>query len=211
MLTGTTALAVALLVARSEAGPAPHVASHDMLARAAEPSLTAPEVAALAAAPFAASTMPPPLIYGRARMVHAPTPCDVPTFSEGGPGAPYFVANGLPQAGEPFRVDWTTKPTSPGESPAWPAMLLIALDPMAPMSLASLGAPGCHLLVQPDFIMMPEPGSILTQFGGCVSLDWTPRVGLVGFEFYSQLLCTAPSVNTGGFLVSPALHVQVGL
>lgn len=232
VLTGTSALVVAMLVAHNESTPirgtdSQRVSGHLVSGQssAAQPSAAQPSAARPAASKIARAhtitwdgevaapaqpVMPPPLKYGRARMIHAPTPCDVPAFSEGGPGAPYFVADGWPRAGQPFRVDWSTKPTGPGDSPAWPAMLLVSYDLSAPMPLAALGAPGCHLLVQPDFIMTPKPGSILTQFGGCISLDWTPRGGLVGFTLYAQLLVSAPSVNTGGFLVSPALHIQVG-
>lgn len=223
VLTGATALAMAVLIARSESTTAPHSLTRPSPSvsspAASRPAALQPAVSQPAESqpvgretlrPRTAATMPPPLVYGRARMIHAPTPCDVPTFSEGGPGAPYFVADGLPQAGEPFRVDWTTKPTTPGESPTWPAMLLVSFDLITPMPLDSLGAPGCHLLVQPDHVMMPQPGTILTQSGGCVCLDWTPRAGLVGVTFYAQLLVSAPGVNTGGFLVSPALHLEVG-
>tara|TARA_R110002073_G_scaffold261948_3_gene424850 strand:- start:994 stop:1428 length:435 start_codon:yes stop_codon:yes gene_type:complete len=143
-------------------------------------------------------------------MIHAPTPCDVPTFSEGGPGGPYFVTDGVPRVGQPFRVDWSTKPTSPSESPAWLAMVLVSYELATPHPLDALGAPGCHLMVSPEHIMMPREGTALTQFGGSVRLDWTPRVGLAGYSFYSQLLVSAPGVNTAGFLLSPALHVEVG-
>ncbi|HEB54028.1 MAG TPA: hypothetical protein ENI87_12305 [bacterium] len=166
--------------------------------------------AAPAPAPVAASAPPPPPAYGRARMIHAPTPCDVPTFAPGGPGAPYFVADGLPQEGQPFRVEWTTKPTSPGALPAWPAVLLVSFELATPLPLDTVGAPGCWLMVEPDYIMVPQYGSILTQAGGSVRLDWTPNQSLVGSEFYAQLLCAASGVNAGGFLVSPALHVVVG-
>jgi hypothetical protein len=160
-------------------------------------------------APVIASP-PPPFQHGRSRMIHAPTPCDVPTFSVGGPGAPYFVTSGLPRANVPFRVDWTMKPTAPGNQPVWPALLLVSLDRSAPVPLDVAGGPGCHLMVQPDYIMVPNAGSILTQSGGCVRLDWTPNGGLIGTDFYAQLLVSAPGINAGGFLVSPALHVQIG-
>lgn len=227
VLTGATALVVAMLVARSESGLSSPAVSQPPVSQPPVSQLVASQLAGPQPAMPLSQTltisvdatpdlsrmlhlMPPPLTYGRARMIHAPTPCDVPTFSEGGPGAPYFVADGVPQVGQPFRVGWTTKPTTPGESPAWPAMLLVSFGLSAPLPLASIGAPGCHLLVQPDYIMMPRAGSILTQFGGCINLDWTPRGGLAGFTFYAQLLVSAPGVNTGGFLVSPALHVEVG-
>lgn len=192
VLTRTAAVLLALLVAHKEA------------------RLPARSPVLPVAAPAPILVAPPPFVHGRSRMLHAPTPCDVPTFSVGGPGAPYFVASGIPRAGVPFRVDWTTKPTGPGTLPTWPAMLLISLDPSLPVSLEVAGGPGCYLMVEPDHIMVPKPGSILTQSGGCVRLDWTPNHGLIGTDFYAQLLVNAPGINAGGFLVSPALHVQIG-
>lgn len=153
---------------------------------------------------------PPPHTWGLARRIHPPTPCDVPTWSEGGPGAPYVVADGVPRVGQPFQVEWTTKPTVPGEPPAWPALLLISFELTAPTSLTPLGAPGCYLLLEPEYIMTPHSGSILTQTGGRLRLDWTPKPGLVGQHFYAQMLCHAQGVNAGGFLVSPVLHAIVG-
>lgn len=194
LLTRTAAVLLALTVAQHEAR---------LPARSPSLAVEAPAAAAIA-------TPPPPFQYGRSRMIHAPTPCDVPTFSMGGPGAPYFLTSGIPRANVPFQVSWSMKPTIPGSLPAWPALLLVSLDPSAPVPLAVAGAPGCHLMVQPDYIMVPHAGSILTESDGCVRLDWTPNAGLIGIEFYAQLLVSAPGVNAGGFLVSPALHVQVG-
>jgi len=193
VLTRTAAVLLAFVVAQKE-GRLP--------ARSPALPIAAPAKEFLAA--------PPPFVHGRSRMMHAPTPCDVPTFSVGGPGAPYFVTSGIPRAGVPFQVDWTTKPTGPGALPTWPALLLISLNPSVPVPLDVVGGPGCHLMVEPDYIMVPKPGSILTQNGGCVRLDWTPNHGLVGAEFYAQLLVNSPGINAGGFLVSPALHVQIG-
>lgn len=190
VLTHTAAALLAVSVAHQEAR---------LPARSPVLPVVAPEVA-----------VPPPHVHGRSRMLHAPTPCDVPAFGPGGPGAPYFVTSGIPRAGVPFRVDWTTKPTKPGPTPVWPAILLISMQPSVPTPLASVGGPGCYLMVQPDHIMVPQPGSILTQQGGRVRLDWTPPHGLVGTDFYAQLLVNAAGINAGGFLVSPALHVQIG-
>ena len=91
VLTGATALSMAMLVAHGQAQ-----------STRALPSVTSP--AAEKASPAMELSPPaPPFTYGRARMIHAPTPCDVPTFSEGGPGAPYFVADGVPRAGRRAR------------------------------------------------------------------------------------------------------------
>lgn len=158
----------------------------------------------------AAPSSVPFLMYGRARMIHAPTACDTSTFGFGGPGAPYFVADGWPRANRPFRVDWTTKPTMPKEMPALPAMLFISFDMMTPASMDTLGAPGCWLMVPPDNVMVPQPGTILTQDGGRISLDWTPQISVIGENFYAQLYVHAPGANAAGFLLSPVLHAQVG-
>lgn len=155
-------------------------------------------------------TLPAPPMLGRARMLRAPTPCDVPPFAEGGPGVPYLVVDGMPMAGQPFRVQWSTKPTSPDDMPGWPAMLFVSFERIAPLPLDALGAPGCHLQVNPDFIMVPSVGSILTQQAGRVNLDWTPGSSLIGQDFFSQLLVIAPGANGAGLLLSPALHVTIG-
>lgn len=159
----------------------------------------------------AAPLLPPPgNVVGRARRLRSPSPCDVPPFVQGGPGVPYFVVEGTPRAGQPFRVQWSTKPTSPSDMPAWPAMLFVSFEAVDPVPLDALGAPGCHLQVLPEFIMLPSAGSILTQQGGRVNLDWTPSASVVGQDFYSQLLVFEPGVNGAGFLLSPALHVTIG-
>jgi hypothetical protein len=180
---------------------------------AAGPSAGAPSSAlptGTAPAPAPNAPPPPQHVYGLARRIHPPTPCDVSPFSEGGPGAPYVVAEGVPHVGQPFHVEWTTKPTVPGEPPAWPAMLLISFELTSPTSLAPMGAPGCYLMLEPEYIMTPQAGTILTQSGGRLRLDWTPKPGVLGQYFYSQMLCYAPGVNAGGFLVSPVLHTIVG-
>jgi len=180
------------------------VGSPEVHAAAPLPSPTPLPVSAPVASP------PPQVTYGLARRIHPPTPCEVPTYSQGGPGAPYVIADGVPRAGRPFRVVWTTKPTVPTETPAWPAMLLISFELTAPVSLTSMGAPGCHLMVDPEYIMTPHAGTILTQAGGRLCLDWTPKASVIGQHFYAQMLCYAPGVNAGGFLVSPVLHSIVG-
>lgn len=207
VLTGAAALLAALAVARSDPTSQPDAHEH-VPATATNPVRVAGDIAPVARTVIPSA--PPPFLHGRSRMVYAPTPCDVPAFSPGGPGAPYVVADGVPRVGMPFRVEWTTKPTSPGEPPAWPALLLVSFNMGPPTPLDVAGAPGCHLLVQPDFIMLPRSGSILTQSGGHIRLNWTPRPPVMGQDLYGQLLVSAPGVNAGGFLVSPALHVVVG-
>ncbi|MCB9878307.1 MAG: hypothetical protein H6835_11975 [Planctomycetes bacterium] len=163
-----------------------------------------------AASVVAPTTPPPPLVVGRARRLRSPSPCDVPPFVQGGPGVPYFVVEAAPRAGHPFRVQWSTKPTSPTDMPAWPAMLFVSFEAIAPVPLDAVGAPGCHLQVLPEFVLLPMVDSILTQQGGRVNLDWTPAASLIGQDFYSQLLVFEPGVNGAGFLLSPALHITVG-
>jgi hypothetical protein len=158
---------------------------------------------------LSAPVPPPPLVLGRARMLHPATHCDVPPFAEGGPGIPYFVADGVPQVGQAFRVQWTTKPTVPAPPPAWPALLFVSFHRVS-IPLAAIGASGCVLGAAPEFVMVPHAGSILTQDGGRIYLDWTPGMAVVGLEFYSQLLVQAPNTNAAGFLLSPVLHAQVG-
>jgi len=164
------------------------------------------------AARVAPPAPPPPNIpiYGLARMIHAPTPCEVPAFSEGGPGVPYFVTEGFPRGGWPFHVQWSTKPTVPEDLPAWPAYLFVSFELMTPTPLDAVGAPGCYQLVESDFVMIPTAGGILTQQGGRVHLDWTPHPGLAGQVFYAQMMVLVPGVNAAGLLVSPALHVVIG-
>lgn len=153
---------------------------------------------------------PPDPIRGRVRMLGARTGCTVPPFSPGGPGVPFFVADPEPRVGYPFRVQWTTKPTAPGELPSWPTMLALSFDPMTPLPLFWLGAPGCHQIVPLDVVLVPASGTILTQQGGRVFLDWTPGPGLGGTEFYGQLLVLAPGTNAASLLLSPAMQVLIG-
>lgn len=162
--------------------------------------------------PEAASPLPPPdPIRGRVRMLRARTACDVPPFSPGGPGVPYFVADPEPRVGHPFRVQWSTKPTAPGEPPAWPAALILSFDVLTPaLPLFWLGATGCSQQVPLDVALLPAAGSILTQQGGRVFLDWTPHAGLAGTVFYGQLAVLAPGVNPANLLLSPGMQVLIG-
>src|SRR5690606_37919764 len=106
----SAALLVALVVARHEpafASPLLSPASHGLAALDTETlsgtltgtlsgkltgTLAGVETGAALASPNTAPLLasvhianpPPPFTYGRARMIHAPTPCDVPTFSVGG-------------------------------------------------------------------------------------------------------------------------------
>ena len=194
-----------LIAAAESASAATTAAPSAETAMAAETA-----AAATTAAATPAPAIPPVVHWGMARLIQPPTPCYVAPNSEGGPGAPYVVATGVPRVGRSFKVEWTTKPTVPGSLPDLPALLFVALEATAPISLDPAGATDCYSLVPPDFVMIPGANSILRQTGGRVNLDWTPPITFVGVELFGQLFVADPNANPAGYLLSPALHVRVG-
>lgn len=139
-------------------------------------------------------------IHGVAQITHGATACS-------GDGNPIVTpVKTKPRAGARTIVEWTTAPTSPPAMPPYECWLLVALRPSEPIALAPFGLDGCYLLVLPDWVLRPQPGSILMQEGGTVRLDWVPDQTLVGSVWRLQLLVGYPT----GYRLSPALTLTIG-
>lgn len=145
---------------------------------------------------------------GRFRVIHR-SAC-----ATGGRGNPLVLPDRSmqPAAGDPLRVLWTTTPIGP--FPSSPAYLLVSFGDVQPIELpSSAGFLGCTLHVDPRksnlFALMPRPGSVLTQDGGRVELNWTPPASFAGLEINMQLLAHAPDAD-GGWLFSPGLELWIG-
>lgn len=146
------------------------------------------------------------------RVLHGRTAC-LPENGRGG-NPMVHVGGGKPAAGQPFVVEWSTVAcATPAPMPFRPAALLVGLTPAAaPLDLTPSGSPGCTLLVEPEFLLVPgtSAADVLWQQGGTVRLDWTPPAGLVGSTFFVQLIVLEADANAAGLLVSPGLEVHVG-
>lgn len=137
-------------------------------------------------------------------VVHQPkTTCQVAG------GGPVVLPVGRPIAGQPFRVQWSTKPTVPPEPPARDTWLLWSQRPATPAKLDQWGYSDCWLMVNPDNAMAPQPGTILTREGGRTFLDWTPPIWSAGQQLWLQLILVEPNAP-GRFVLSPALELVVG-
>jgi hypothetical protein len=113
-----------------------------------------------------------------------------------------------PIAGRPFRFDWSVEALQP---PAVAVSLLVSLRDLPQPIIPGASAPGCRLMVHPDYLLVP--GSELltyTPATGVVSLNWTPPVELVGTVFRTQLLVARPNANGLGHLLSAPVHFEVG-
>jgi hypothetical protein len=75
------------------------------------------------------------------------------------------------------------------------------------MSLAPIGAPGCDLLLQPDFLAL-EAASAGTA-------DWTLSipfsVALAGLSINQQAFPYEPAANPLGFIASNGLRLVLGI
>lgn len=141
--------------------------------------------------------------YAHVRVTFPPTPC------RSDDGVPYVWFSGRPKVGEPFHVTWTTRPTEPPDYPVYPGVLIVALTPSRPGSLSWWGAPGCWLMVNPQFVLAPSQTGNFHQQGGRFLLDWTPGAGLLGQSFYCQLAVNDRS-NLAGWTLSPMLELTIG-
>lgn len=148
---------------------------------------------------LAAALLAPASIHGVAQVRHGDTACS-------GDGNPLVLPKGKPRAGAHVVVEWTTAPTSPPAMPSYDCWLLVALRTSNPIALTPFGHQGCYLLVLPDWVLRPVPGSILTQQGGTVRLDWVPDQTLVGTVWHLQLLVGYPT----GYRLSPAVSLTIG-
>lgn len=130
-----------------------------------------------------------------------------------GQGNPLVHCYKRPIAGQPLEIAWTVNPTPPYETnrPAW---LLVWFDEANPTDLTTFGYDNCTLWgpLNPKRMhaLLPAAGSILTQQGGTVRLNWTPPGAWVGKRTFCQLAVASPGANAKGWLLSPALQLQIG-
>lgn len=189
---------LALLALASCSVNAPDFASRPVLA---ESVLDGDPTAAMTPGPFT----------GRFRVMHGTTACKSGIAGQGNPMV--WPQSDRPTAGQPLRIDWTTNPTAPYEPR--PALLMVWFDRTpSPVDMTAFGYDGCLLhaptklgLVQ---TMTPKDGTMLTQSGGMVSLNWTPGPQWVGRKLFSQLVVYSPGANGKGWLLSPGLELWVG-
>lgn len=120
-----------------------------------------------------------------------------------------------PRVGEQLEVTWSTRAGSVPPPPDDMAWLFVSLEANSEQTAPlSWSASGCTLLVNPDYVMVPsyDPNAMLHRVPGTgtIVLRWTPIPAVAGQRFFSQLLVYAPGETTAGYLLSPALEVQIG-
>tara|TARA_R110002094_G_scaffold145203_1_gene134591 strand:- start:8104 stop:8631 length:528 start_codon:yes stop_codon:yes gene_type:complete len=143
-----------------------------------------------------------PSIVAGALVRHPRSSCDVLG------GLPIVLTEGRPVIGRPFRASWSLRPTSPPEPEYQFSVLMFSINNMAsPHPIP--GAPGCLLMVHPDHLMIPAPGTLLTQDGGRIELRMTAPPQFLGLTFDMQL-AVRDTRNTAGIVVSPMLRLIIG-
>ena len=150
----------------------------------------------------------PAPVVGLIREIPAPVACQSAT---GNPIA--VVGPWPPTAGRTFQITWNTTACPVPPPPECFGVLLFSTKPMdQPFDLTAFGAPGCHLVVHPEFALAPDnsPGSSFRQIGGYFDLQWTPGPEMVGTDFYCQFAVQRPGKNDLGWLVSQGLHITIG-
>lgn len=155
-----------------------------------------------AEASLAAATADP--VVGTTWTVYGKTACQ-------GDGNPLVLPRTKhPTAGKHVVVDWWTYPTSPPPPPAYSCVLLVSTKPSTPIDLSIWHADGCWLLVVPEWSIQPQAGTILSQNGGNIHLDWIPDVAFIGGIWYMQLIVAEPGKNGLGYKTSPMLKLLIG-
>ena len=133
---------------------------------------------------------------------------------------PVITANGLPRVGRELVVRWQLSVIPPPpkvldadgiESPPL-VFLLGSTRPLEAPMPGGAAAPGCQLLVYPDFSFAPAPESWLTFDAAThvVTLRFTPANGMEGADLYSQLLVVMPGANPIGLISSAGLRLHIG-
>lgn len=113
-----------------------------------------------------------------------------------------------PIAGEVWRCSWVIDYVAPREGRTNRTCVLVASQrPAAPGAIP--GGAGGQLLVHPDLVLAPRPGSFLTQTDGIVQLELVWPETSVGARWFVQML-VADSRTPAGVTVSPMLELQVG-
>ena len=148
------------------------------------------------------------------RFLYGPTSCQW-----NGPN-PVVVPAALPRVGEDVVVQWQLSVVPPpptildpdGVANAPLVVLLGSTRPLASPVPAGGAAPGCWLLVVPDFTIAPSPESWLVydQATGIVTMRWRPVSGMEGLDLFTQLLVVIPDANPIGIVSSAGLQLHIG-
>ena len=148
------------------------------------------------------------------RLLYGPTSCQW-----NGPN-PIVVPAALPRVGEDVVVRWQLSVVPPPPTIMDPdgvahAPLVVLLGSTRPLEApvpAGGAAPGCWLLVTPEFSVSPAPGTWLTydEDRGAVVMRWTPVAGMEGMDLFTQLLVVIPGANAMGIVSSAGLQIHVG-
>lgn len=148
------------------------------------------------------------------RMIYGRTSCQW-----AGPN-PVVLPQGMPRVGRELVVHWQLSCVPPpptvldpdGVEHAPLVSLLGSTRPLSEPMPAGPAAPGCWLLVSPDFFISPAEGSWFTydRERGLVTMRWTPIAGMAGADFYTQLLVAIPGANQIGLVSSAGLHLRIG-
>ncbi len=121
---------------------------------------------------------------------------------------PVPIVSTLPVVGKPFMATWAIEWMPPRVT----RLVAVLASTRALTTPVSLGPSGCWLMVHPDFVMVPQAGSMLTYNGpaGALTMTLVPPAALAGTTFYLQALVAIPGVNDLGHVLSPRLEVEIG-
>ena len=148
------------------------------------------------------------------RIIYGPTSCQW-----NGPN-PVVVPAALPRVGEDVVVRWQLSVVPPpptildpdGVAHAPLVVLLGSTRPLASPVPAGGAAPGCWLLVVPDFTIAPAPESwlVYNQSSGIVTMRWRPTAGMEGMDLFTQLVVVHSGANPLGLVSSAGLQLHIG-
>jgi len=200
------ALTIVVLVAHSCVSAAPE---KDPLVGMLAPTATADDVFQAGPVDRAIASM---LATGAAQaLTGSATPFYGKSACAGAGGNPLVLpVRTRPTIGRLLQVRWTTAPSAPPDMPARPCWLLMSTKPSPAVSLTPWHADGCQLLVVPEHVFAPTPGTFLTQSGGTVQLSFVPDSAFLGAVWYLQLLVANPQANAHGIQTSPGIRIVVG-
>jgi hypothetical protein len=177
--------------------------------RPPRPPMLEPSALRIATATLASAVEAPGV-----RIIYGPTSCQW-----AGPN-PVVLPTAMPRVGRELVVRWQLSCVPPPPTVVDPdgvtsppiVTLLGSTRPLSEPMPAGPAAPGCWLLVYPDFLIPPAPESWLTydRERGLVTMRWTPIAGHAGADLYSQLLVAIPGVNSLGIISSAGLHLHIG-
>lgn len=149
---------------------------------------------------------------GRWHLLHGKTACRT---ASGVNAYILFDQHDRPRVGSPVRVRFVSRAMRP--FPSEPMWVIWSLRPAAqeiPLSMTPFGMSGCQLLVNPDNVTQVvegDQGLFTRGIDGDVLFEWTPPIFSVGATIFAQLLVFAPGETTSGYMLSPAIAIEVGV